>query len=237
MELGKQVTEPRDLDTTYKRIWHAVRKEMNFDRLGIYIYDKENNSMHGTYGTNNQGEMIAEFDQHVLLSDPTIETESFTTALKEEDGFYFTHQYDVVHNIQSGHIMDGVKDYAAVAAWAGNKPVAVLCVDNAISQNPITEEQLEALRLFAGYAGLAIENSRLKDALKHELVQQKYAEEKEASRRVMLEKVVQLGKRVTEVADLRTTVERIWHAVHDDLEFDRLAIFLYNSEKKVMDDT
>jgi signal transduction histidine kinase len=191
--------------------------------------------MHGTYGTNNQGEMIDEFNQRIHLSDPAIETESFTTALKEEDGFYFTHEYDILHNIQPGHIMDGVKDYAAVAAWAGSKPVAVLCVDNAISQNPITDERLESLRLFAGYAGLAIENSRLKDALQYELAQQKQAEEIEASRRIMLEKVVVLGQQVTEVNNLRTILERIWHGIHNRLAFDRLAIFLFNQENNTMD--
>ena len=38
------------------------------------------------------------------------------------------------------------------AAWAGDKPIGVICVDNLITGRSITEEQLEALRLFAGYA-------------------------------------------------------------------------------------
>jgi signal transduction histidine kinase len=57
--------------------------------------------------------------------------------------------------------MRGVKHYAAVAVWAGDKPTAIICVDQLTSGRIITEEQLEALRLFAGYAGLAIENTRL----------------------------------------------------------------------------
>lgn len=47
--------------------------------------------------------------------------------------------------------------------------------------------------------------------------------------------MINLGKRVTEVKDLRTTLDRIWHGVHDELEFDRLAIFLYNPEQNSMD--
>jgi len=237
LELGKHVTESKDLQTAYDRIWRVVRHDLKFDRLGIYLYDAERNSINGAYGTSNQGEMINESEKRIPLDVDTRETRAFVKVLEDKNGLYFTHQYDMEHDIESNPIMSGVKDYASVAAWAGNKPVAVLCVDNAISQRPITEEQLESLRLFAGFAGLAIENSRLKDALQHELLQQKHSEEKEAGRRTMLEKVVSLGKRVTEVADLRTTVERIWHAVHDDLEFDRLAIFLYNPAKNVMDDT
>src|SRR6185369_6882272 len=126
--------------------------------------------------------------------------------------------------------MYGVKDYAAVAAWAGDKPIAVICVDNLMTQHPIDNDHLEALRLFSGYAGLAIENTRLNSALQNELAQQKQTEEREIHRRATLEKVVQLGKQVTEVSDLRTTLEKIWHGVHAELGFDRLAIYLYDQE-------
>src|SRR5262249_28785767 len=161
------------------------------------------------------------------LANQTIETKSFVQVIKQPDGIYRTTNYEVENEIPPGDIMQGVKDFAAVAAWAGDKPVAVLCVDNLLTQRPITNEQLEALRLFAGYAGLAIENARLNDALQSELLQEKQAEERESRRRAMLEKVIILGQQVTEVDTLKTTIEKIWHGVHDTLEFDRLAIFLY----------
>jgi signal transduction histidine kinase len=69
--------------------------------------------------------------------------------------------------------MYGVKEYAAVAAWAGVKPIAVVCADNLITQRPMDTEQLEAFRLFGGYAGLAIENARLNASLQNELQSKK----------------------------------------------------------------
>ena len=45
-------------------------------------------------------------------------------------------------------------------------------VDNLLTQRPMTEEQLEALRLSAGYAGLAIKNARLLDQARQ--AEQKY---------------------------------------------------------------
>ena len=228
VKLGQYVTEVQDVHTTLQRIWHSVRYELNFDRLGIFLYDSEHKVMDGTYGTNHQGEMVAEWDEHISLDDKSVETISFIKALQEENGVYVTHDYEGKHNPPAGHILHGVKDYAAVAAWAGDKPMAVICVDNLITKRPITAEQLEALRLFAGYAGLAIENARLNDTLQKELKQQQQAEEREVRRRVILEKVILLGKQVTEVSDLKTTLIRIWHGVHDDLGFDRLAIFLYD---------
>jgi len=238
VRLGQYVTEVQDVRSTLQRIWHSIRHQLNFDRLGIYLFDSVQNAMNGTYGTDNEGKMVNEWDVHLNLSDNTIETISFMTALQDPNGLYITHDYETEHDIpREGHIMSGVKDYGAVAAWAGDKPVAVICVDNHITGHPITEQQLDALRLFAGYAGLAIENARLHSALAAELEQQKEAEHLEQRRRALLEKVIQLGKRVTESTDLKTILDRIWHGVHDDLGFDRLGIFLYNRERNSMDST
>jgi PAS domain S-box-containing protein len=237
IKLGQYVTEVQDVRSALQRIWRSVRHDLGFDRLGIYLYDPQLKAMDGSYGTSNDGEMVEEWSTHILLTDPTVETVSFIKSLQEANGLYLTHNYDVEHNVSEGNIMHGVKDYAAVAAWAGDKPVAVLCVDNLTTQRPIADEKLEALRLFAGYAGLAIENARLSDALQNELTQQKRAEERASQRRAILEKVVILGQQVTEVSDLRTTLEKIWHGVHDTLEFDRLGIFLYNAEHNSMDGT
>lgn len=235
--LGQYVAEVQDLRTTLQRIWQTIHRDLQFDRLGIYLYNPELNMMEGTYGTNNQGEMVEEWKFHIFLNDESVETISFVDVLHNANGLYVTHNYETDHNIPAGHIMSGVKDYAAVAARTGEKPVAVICVDNVISNQPFSDEQIEALRLFAGYAGLAIENARLNDALEKELEQQQQAEEREARRRAMLEIVVKLGKHVTEVADLPKTLDRIWQGVHDGLKFDRLAIFLYNPERNSMDST
>jgi light-regulated signal transduction histidine kinase (bacteriophytochrome) len=77
--------------------------------------------------------------------------------------------------------MAGVKHYAAMAVWAGDKPVAIICVDQLISGRVITEEQLEAMRLFAGYAGLSIENARLNNDLERR-VEERTAQLESANR-------------------------------------------------------
>jgi len=237
VRLGQYVTEVQDLPITLQRIWNSVRTDLGFDRLGIFLYDTDANLMRGTYGTSHTGEMLDESDLLISLADDTVQALAFKEILLGINQAHITENYVAENQIPAGHIMEDVREHAAVAAWAGDKPVAALCVDNVTTGRPITSEQIEALKLFAGYAGLAIENARLNDSLQKELQQQQQAEEREALRRSILEKVVMLGKRVTEVADLRTTLERIWHGVHDDLEFDRLGIFLYNAERKSMDDT
>jgi hypothetical protein len=199
---------------------------LGFERLAIFLYNPERNSFDGTLGTNMQGQIVEEWDQWHPLSELSI----FKELLERPDGLYFTQHYNAENDFSEDNEMYGVKEYAAVAAWAGDKPIAVICVDNLMTQRLIDADHLEALRLFSGYAGLAIENTRLNDALEKELDLQKQAEQQETHRREMLEKVIQLGKQVTEVSSLKTALEKIWHGVHDELGFDRLAIFLYDQE-------
>lgn len=165
VQLGKQVTEVSDLKTTLERIWYGVHNDLDFDRLGIFLYNAERNSMDSALGTDSQGNIQDTTGQWFSL----MESAGFAVLLKQSDGLYFTHNYTVENKIPVGHEMYGVKDYAAVAVWGGNRLVAAISVDQLLSQRNISPEQLEALRLFAGYAGLAIENARLHDALQKEL--------------------------------------------------------------------
>lgn len=167
IKLGQQVTEVGDFESTLKKIWQYIRYELDFDRMAIFLYNHENQSMDSTYGTNDLGEMV----KNVGMSIPLVKDTAFMYVLEKPERLYLTNEFDVQHHIPEGNEMYGVKDYAAVAAYAGDKPVAIICVDQKISRRKISDEQLEGLRLFAGYAGLAIENARLNDALQHELTQ------------------------------------------------------------------
>ena len=164
IDLGKQVTEAGDLNTILDKIWNGVHDQLGFDRLGIFLYDPERYAMNSVIGTDRFGMKTA-----TNVSFDVSKWSTFGLLLEKPNGLYVTENYDVENNIPPENEMYGVKHYAAVAVWAGNKPVAAITVDQLVTQRPILPEQLEALRLFAGYAGLGIENSRLNTALQKEL--------------------------------------------------------------------
>jgi signal transduction histidine kinase len=177
IRLGKYVTEATDLRLTLERIWHGIHDELGFDRLAIFLYNHERHTFDGTLGTSMQGGIVEEWDQSYPISEIAI----FSRVLQQPDGMYFTRNYDEENHMAEDSEMWGVKDYAAVAAWAGSKPIAVICADNLMTGRRMDSEHLEALRLFAGYAGLAIENARLNTSLQSELNQrQTFIDELEA---------------------------------------------------------
>jgi PAS domain S-box-containing protein len=171
IELGKAATRMIDLDECLQTIHRSIRIGLGFDRVGIFLHDEKNNSIQGAYGTRLDGEM--ENTQWFVQS--VDEYQAWQTVISDPKGFVFVDDYQRLYNLPADSEMAQVKQHVTVAAWAGEKPVAVISADNCLSQRRITEEQVEALRLFAGYAGLAIENAR-SNTLLEQRVEQRTAE-------------------------------------------------------------
>jgi len=55
----------------------------------------------------------------------------------------------------------GISSFAAVPLVTHNTLIGVIVVDNPFKNQPITDQQLQVLQLFANQAGMAIENTRL----------------------------------------------------------------------------
>lgn len=196
IQVGKSVTEQTsDFRTAVLRIWDGVHNGLDFDRTGIFLYNPNDNMMQGSYGTNRSGELAEEWNLKFRLD----ENAFFQTVISQPDGFYFTQDYAGERNLSSrpGHPMGGVKYYAAVAVWSGDEPAGIICVDQLTSGRIISGEQLEGLRLFAGYAGLAIQNARLNAEL------EAHAQERESF-------IQELGNRNAEL-------ERFTYTVSHDL--------------------
>jgi PAS domain S-box-containing protein len=163
VHLGKDITQTTDLRECLWRIHQSLQTGLGFDRAGIYLYDPRGHVLRGSFGTNRTGELQEEWQEVIVVADD----ESSRRLLDAQAGFIHTDDYATEHHIDpaSQHQMAGVKEHADVAAWAGDTPKAVLWVDNLVTERPMTDEQLEALRLFAGYAGLAIAHAQSHAAL------------------------------------------------------------------------
>ncbi len=154
IDLGKAVTKITDLNQCLREIHQSAQNGLGFDRVGLFLYDEKIRRVRGAFGTSRSGEIVdtSNFTQSVD------EYEGWLKAISSPRGMTLIQDYEKeVRDIADE--MRGVKQYVSLAAWAGERPVAVLTADNLITGLEFTEEQLEALQLFAGYAGLAIENA------------------------------------------------------------------------------
>jgi len=89
-----------------------------------------------------------------------------------------------------------VYSFATVPLWGKGKTIGVILVDNLYNHNPITEEDLHVLSMFANQAGLAIEN-----AILYRNLEEIHQELKEAQTRLCQhEKMAALGELSTTIA-------------------------------------
>jgi PAS domain S-box-containing protein len=174
IKLGKNISAITDFQACLREIYRSVRYELMFDRVGLFLYDRETQDAQGAYGTSTTGEMEDTSWYKTNVAHWWI----WDDALKTPTGMSLIEDYQAVVNPPPDSDMYGVKQYVTLAAWVGDKPVAMISVDNLLSHRVMFEADLEALQLFAGYAGLAIENARLNAGL-----EQRVAERTEEVRR------------------------------------------------------
>ncbi len=165
---GKNITAISDFDRCLREIHHNVITNLGFDRVGLFLYDKETNFIRGTYGTDRNGKI----ERNDWYQRPVEEWSSWDVVLKNPKGISLDNDFQTQHNLPQESEMHGVKQHVTIAAWVGETPVALITVDNLMTQRTITPADLEALQLFAGYAGLAIENARMQTGLE-KLVEQR----------------------------------------------------------------
>lgn len=154
--LGKTITQITDLDTCLLQIHQGIQQGLGFERVGLFVYDTQTNLLQGAYGTDREGR-LENTKACVLAAEDFI---AWQQVLKNPRGYIVIEDYQDLYQFPEGHEMYGVHQHVTVAAWVGEKPVALIMVDNLVTNRRITAEDIEALQLFAGYIGLAIENAR-----------------------------------------------------------------------------
>jgi PAS domain S-box-containing protein len=157
--VSREISRVTDFRSCILQIRNAVINEFGLDRAAVWLYDPETDTFCGTFGTGRNGELTDEWNWRIKGD------RSVRKAFGQPDGYFHTHDYSTTF-APAPPIMEGVKEHISVSLWAGDKPVGVITADMLLTQRPITAEQIEALRLFASYAGIAIENARLLETLR-----------------------------------------------------------------------
>ncbi len=167
IEIGKQTAQVADLKQCLKMAHYCVQKEIGFDRIGLYLYDATHNTIQGAFGTDRQGNL----EDTGWFVQKVDEFEEWQDALREPSGVIIQENYQEKHQPPMDSEMYGVKQHITVSAWAGEYPVALITVDNVISQQPISKDAIEALRLYAGYVGLTVRNASLNAELERRVLE------------------------------------------------------------------
>ena len=153
-----ELTNITDLDEFYKRAVELGIDNLGFERLGLLLYDADQELAVGTYGTDRYGNIV---DEHHLQIIPSDLTSILSRSLENQDHFVLDEDVELYSNFE--YIGKGWN--AVASLWNGTQRLGWLAVDNAVTHRPVNRSQLEILALYA----LSLASSLVQKQVRHQL--------------------------------------------------------------------
>lgn len=225
VEAGKAIVLVTDLRMCLLLVREITLNSLGFDRVGFWLYDAEKEEIRGTFGVDREGNFREEFDQCIAFTsgDPR------HGILSSPNGFAFEPNVSERYNLTNNPDMRGVKEHVGLSVWASGQLIGIMYCDNVLTERPMTEEQLEALKHWGGYVGLAVRNAQLLDSVRHlnatleQRVAERTAELHTAQQHILTqEKLASLGVLTAGVAhELRNPLNFVKNYTEASLELSQ----------------
>lgn len=155
-EVSNQLSLAESTDDLCRLAVQLARSRLGFDRASIWFIDPEQDTLTGSYGIDENGKLRDERNASFGFSGSRLS--AFLLAQNESTAFV---EYRPLFNHQGQQVGEG--DNAAAALWDGDTVIGLISVDNLFTQQPITNPQLEILRLFATTLGYLLTRKRAED--------------------------------------------------------------------------
>ena len=134
-----------------------ARQELQFDRIAIFLTDSEFKTMHGTWGTNEAGELI---DERHFIS-PIPDHPTVQEALRRKD--YVLVLEDTPLYYEKQEVGRGWN--AMVSLWDGSTPIGWIAADNLLWRRPLKAYQSEIFKQYAAVLSQLLIRQRTQEKL------------------------------------------------------------------------
>lgn len=169
-----QLTRSRNWDELCYNAVRLGRQELGFDRLGLWFTGEDPDTLLGSYGIDEAGNVRAEHDKVVHLEQD--HDRIFGKRLQDNERYIFD---TGVWIRDFGQAPLGFGWKAAAALWDGKQIIGYLFTDNLLSQVPYSVHQGELLALYAMSIGHLCSRQRIEESLR----------EREASYRTLVDAI------------------------------------------------
>jgi len=144
----------------WKQAVKLGRSRLGFDRLGIWLKTEEPNIMRGTYLTDLNGDLTDE--KNFLYTQGVKPGTLLDDAINSRSSFYFKRNDEIF----AGNEVVGHADHAVVPLWDGDIVIGLISTDNFIRKEPITNNEIELLKLYASALGHLVQRLREEKRIK-----------------------------------------------------------------------
>lgn len=134
-----------------------ARKELQFDRVAIFLIEPDGKTMRGTWGTSEEGELV---DEHGFIS-PVPDHPTVQEALKRKDYVLVLEDTPLYYDKQQV----GRGWNAMVSLWDGATPIGWIAADNLLWHRPLKAYQSEIFKQYAAILSQLLIRQRTQEQL------------------------------------------------------------------------
>ncbi|WP_119395207.1 sensor histidine kinase [Salinibius halmophilus] len=156
--INKGLAECQTAKEVYRYAIDSSREYLGIDRMGLLLIDEGKNEFTGTYGTNEQGETVSEFDYREPIPDSPWVAET----LARKDSVAVWENMPLLHFGKQV----GLGWNAMAALWDGDKAIGWIACDNLLNRRPMTPALRETIRFFASLLAQAIIRKQAEEDIK-----------------------------------------------------------------------
>ncbi|MBX3086165.1 MAG: PAS domain S-box protein [Anaerolineae bacterium] len=156
-EISLELTIVDSLDDFYRRTVELGLERLGFDRMSLWLYDAQQNTAIGTYGTDLNGRRQSEAHMHFVVEPKG----GFWESLHKPDRFVYEEKAPLHHNFE----VAGTGWIVTIALRLDNRLLGWLSVDNLFRHQPISQPQLEILAQYGMHIGTMLARKQVKQAL------------------------------------------------------------------------
>lgn len=142
-----ELSQAGSIDDLCRSAIELGRSRLGFDRLGIWLLDRDPQYMLGTFGTDEQGQLRDERGAHL----PSVINFFFTPENLTQHTPVVVRQ-DLPLRDEQYHAV-GTGWTAVAALWDGDQVIGCICADNLLKQQPIEPYEPELLALYGAALG------------------------------------------------------------------------------------
>ena len=159
-EVTAELSKASSLDDLCRRAVELGRKELGFDRLGIWFIEEKPDRLRGSFGTDEEGNTR---DERHMTS--RIEKDFIASNVIGEPKRRIALRHNQYLNDEQGNRL-GPLTHVVAALWNGEDIIGCLSADNLFSRRPFTVADCELLKLFASSLGHLCSQKRTEEALR-----------------------------------------------------------------------
>ena len=145
-EVSSYLAGIRDQDLLFRTAVELAHSRLGIDRLGLCFFNQEQTEVLGTFGIDESGNLRDERNSHHVFS-----ADSNIAQISTQPNALIIERDTVLRNDQDDPVGRGTLVLAAI--HEGAKSIGFLSADNLITSIPISEQQIEILRLYASALG------------------------------------------------------------------------------------